>query len=195
MVNIFRSLPVYCAGKISKNDWRHQLFPRIREVNQTFYLDGLDAPHCIPSLGPFVYCGPFFLSCDHGCAHGPNTHGLGADEAGFRHGVVCGKEPPSRDEVVQRCLRWLRNSSVVFAWIDDATAYGTVAEIGYAVALGKPVCLYEPNEGFRGEEHLWFARQMATTHATAPNAVTAFSRFTRSAVAQRLLNSDECSLP
>ena len=62
-----RSLRVYLAGKISKNDWRHQLIAGLRNHSWE------DGP--LTQSG-FTYVGPFFISCDHGGFHGPNTHGM-----------------------------------------------------------------------------------------------------------------------
>ena len=58
---------IYIAGKIGKNDFRHALIPGLREHH----------PDSGPlDCGAFRYVGPFFESCDHGCRHGRNSHGV-----------------------------------------------------------------------------------------------------------------------
>ena len=54
---------VYAAGKIHKNDWRP--VRRGGELIDTVELE------------KYVYVGPFFIGCDHGCFHGDNSHGAG----------------------------------------------------------------------------------------------------------------------
>jgi very-short-patch-repair endonuclease len=70
--------------------------------------------------------------------------------------------------------------TVVFAWLDDLTAYGTLAEIGYAKGRGKNIIVaspelprhkaavyYDTEEGREhhgiGMEHLWLAFSLADT--------------------------------
>ena len=69
---------VYLAGKIAKHDWREQI---------VFLRDGVDAanperdlfnPELAIDCPDFIYGGPFFVSCDHGCGHGAGMHGTGA---------------------------------------------------------------------------------------------------------------------
>src|SRR4051794_12995050 len=56
---------VYLAGKITRNCWRHSLFPLgdASEKGPPLYRDG------------FAYGGPYFISCGHGCSHGRGEHG------------------------------------------------------------------------------------------------------------------------
>ena len=148
---------VYFAGKVGKGDWRHALVPDLR--------DSMGAIGTPIRCDQFVYCGPFFIACDHGCAHGPGTHGVGPN--------CIGETSPPRWLVPSLCFRWLRRADLVFAWIDDPTCYGTLTEIGWAHALGKPVYV-----GFATEElarEMWFAasgpRTGSAIHATAKAAL------------------------
>ena len=125
---------VYFAGKIDQNDWRHGIVPGLRNV---LYEEGpLDA-------GPYIYNGPYFVSCDHGCHHGPTTHGVLPARAWS--GEPCYQpseyaQPDSR-EVARRALEGLRKSQLVFAYINALDCIGTCIEIGLAVQMRKPVAI------------------------------------------------------
>lgn len=129
---------IYLAGKIAKNDWRHEVSPWLRSVELVEEL---------PMEGGHVYVGPFFIGCDHGCGHGPGTHGLGGEHS------TCA-EYPSRSNVKKRALAGIASADLVFAWLDDVTAFGTIYEIGHAHALGKRVIVGVPESGISPE--LWF---------------------------------------
>ena len=148
---------VYFAGKVGVRDWRHALVPGLRESQ------GVAAAPI--RCDGFIYCGPFFISCDHGCAHGPGTHGLGP--------TCAGEMSPPRWLVPRLCYRWLGRADLVFAWIDDPTCYGTLVEAGWAQAMGKPLYV-----GFASEDlaqQMWFAgggaRMGSGVHATAEDAL------------------------
>ncbi len=166
-------LRVYLAGKVGKHDWRHQIVPDLRNAANAY-----ETPPGHPDFGNpfrfgrFLYTGPFFVSCDHGCYHGDGTHGIRA------RSCECGVTSPSRDDVVRLCRRWLDRSDVVFAWLDDPSAYGTVAEIGYAVAKRTPVFLFEPTEASRVQrDDMWFVRRLADYRDVATDAKAAWEAF------------------
>jgi hypothetical protein len=148
-----KPLKIYFAGKIGKNDWRHKLIPGLRgawlgtecgeivgDLNElepvTWEQDGLTL-HCT---------GPYFVGCDHGCFHGDTNHGqisdfLCEDNADDEDSEVEALEEKvkrpedlngwlqDRERVYHRCESWLARSEVIFAYIDDEGAYGTIAEI------------------------------------------------------------------
>ena len=170
---------VYFAGKIAKGDWRtavapdlRSLMPNCRGVGEPVaaFPDGL-----LACDGRLIYTGPFFVGDDHGCGHGDGSHGLGA------HGPAC-FTGATRAEVVRLCRHWLERSDLVFAWVDTDDCFGTVAEIGYAVALGKPVYLYGPRSArtaLRQEQDMWFMRTLvggATIMPTVRDALDDFCR-------------------
>lgn len=163
---------VYLAGKITKNGWRNDVIGR----TQTRFMDGwpgnewaddvlhggwspwLPEPSLLEAGPPFDVTGPFFVTCDHGCAHNNSTHATvggciatGSDGEAWRH----------REAVRQLCFKAIDQSDIVFAWLDDPTAYGTLVEIGYAHGTGKCVVVAEPDYNWGGIE-LWFGR-----HGTA----------------------------
>ncbi|HEV7300582.1 MAG TPA: hypothetical protein VGN72_14550 [Tepidisphaeraceae bacterium] len=163
---------VYCAGKIAKNDWRHDLFPHMRSASGSWVANETPEPDQPLYRGRFAYAGPFFRGCDHGCGHGRSSHGVGAND-----GSVC-MANPSQARTVELCRKWIDDSDVMFVWLDAIDAYGTVAEIGYAVARGIPVWLFEPATMSDVQRtDMWFVRTMATRVTIAANPLDAFARF------------------
>lgn len=116
---------IYMAGKIEKNGWRHDLVPALRSINPG------EGPH---DCGSFVYRGPFFASCDHGCRHQPGAHGAAGERP-------CG-EDITRASVFARNQAALDGADLVWAYIDAPECYGTVCEIAYAFCRGIPVYLH-----------------------------------------------------
>jgi hypothetical protein len=138
---------VYLAGKIDKNDWRHPLVPGLRDAR---YAEGP-----IRCEG-FIYMGPFFANCDHGCLHGPNTHGLRSIR-GRCPAESGGEVELSEKEVVERSLEGVRSADFVFAYISSDDAYGTIFELAYAQLLGVPVIIaFAPGIAARGDNDFWF---------------------------------------
>lgn len=148
---------VYLAGKISKNDWRSYLVPDLRSANvenlsKWPILKNGVVVNTSSGVIEYDYTGPFFVSCDHGCLHGPNQHGNGADD-GF-----CGNvQGSSKELVVSLCKRAIDNSDIVFAWIDSQDCFGTIAELGYARGKNKKILI----AGKQRFEDLWFVYEMA----------------------------------
>lgn len=120
---------VYLVGKIYKNDWRHELIPSLR--NHQWSDGDIDCGH-------FIYVGPFFVGCDHGCYHGTNGHGAYLDN----HNDECNAENPSIfEEVALRCQNGVRRADMVFAYIETMDAIGSMVELGMATELSKPITL------------------------------------------------------
>jgi hypothetical protein len=145
---------VYLAGKVAKNDWRHDAVLGLRGALGNGPETGAQMPQgefFVLSTG-VRYSGPFFVGCDHGCAHGPSTHGSGNGG--------CTQTPTTRSDVARRCREGIDRADYVFAWLDDLTAYGTLFEIGLAVGLGKKIWLYTSPD--HDHDDLWFAKHSAT---------------------------------
>jgi len=180
---------IYMAGKISYNDWR-QAFINIKEG------DFFDTNESISITERFLnYVGPFFISCDHGCCHGKNEHGVG-------WGCGCGSERNEQDLqnsdgydqfVVSTCLKNINRSQTVYAWIDSLDCYGTLLELGYAYANRKnirvgvsehlinKINLYtSENQHLSrkpvGSHDLWFLEKLANEFIFAPTAKQAFEQ-------------------
>ena len=171
----FLGIRLYAAGKISHNCWRHTIAP----LRGAFANGEVDHPEKyewpkipIHSLPGAVYVGPYFLSDDHGCYHDtPHSHGVAAG------GRACGEAYAglSRADTAARCLAAIEDSTHVFAWIDEPTAYGTLVEIGYARAMQKSVSIYFKE----GEElgDLWFSAQISSSSSKASSATEAWKDF------------------
>lgn len=152
-------IKVYCAGKIAKGDWRHDIAPIRCEVMDDGTVCSRDSdatdsefmtlewPIVRSKRDDFDYVGPYFISDDHGCAHGRNQHGVGARFV-----------EAHQQRVFDLCLAAIRKSDLVFVWLDAKNAYGTIAEIGYAAGIKKPIFIAGSEELF----DLWFVYRMAT---------------------------------
>lgn len=146
-------MKVYLAGKIGKNDWRHSIFKGLRDSEMAVEKDLIqEKVFC----DKFEYNGPYFISCDHGCYHGENLHGRGKLNDG------CEENGDSHKNTLEKCLKWIETSDLIFVWLDSKDAYGTISEIGYAKALNKPIYLaIDKKMGKEVIRDLWFIQQMA----------------------------------
>ena len=142
---------IYLAGKIRKHCWRHRLVSGLRDHS---WSDG-----ALPQDG-FVYVGPFFVGCDHGCFHNKNSHGAIA----IRGDNAC----PGRDvhadfdcphlEVANLCLGAVTKTDLLFCYIDSNDCHGTLVEIGYALAQNVPVVIaFAPGIASAVHNDFWFA--------------------------------------
>jgi hypothetical protein len=170
-------LRIYLAGKISKYDWRTTIVDGMGTpcgIDVGAYYDYVNEETRYPKSwepyeqsihGVHTYTGPYFLRCDHGCYHGENEHGSGIES----YGCGCGSStfasdhkaiaslPRRREHIVHLCLSAIDTSDVVFAWIENTTCYGTLAEIGYAHGAGKTIWIAGPSHF----PDLWFTYQLA----------------------------------
>ena len=149
---------VYLAGKIEANCWRHALVPQLsgwrkREKNvlETVAKD-------------VFYTGPQFSCMGHFLNHGPTIHGH--IEVADIHRK--GHDPYLHGQIVlNRSKDAIKQADIVFAYIDSFDCYGTIAEIGFAHALGKTIFIVYPiNFNFEWNEEtqrneLWFIEEMA----------------------------------
>ncbi len=158
---------IYMAGKVYFGCWRHELVKDLRgalEYDEEGYKE-------IPQIEEeeFIYTGPFFMSCDHGCYHGENSHGMGLYNIDSKieykpdgmsyypgEGGFSVKENP-RQITQEKCITGIKNCDILFAWLDSEDSFGTFAEIGYAKALGKEIWIAYPHYN----QDMWFLYMMA----------------------------------
>lgn len=138
-LNLWDCVPVrprvYIAGKINVyGDWREEV------VGTDIYLDLEQAKNGWPvkagSAGgyPFLYVGPYLVDLGHGHIYGHEVD----HHTGY-------------ERVASLCYDAIQDSTLVFARLDDKTAYGTIMEVGQSVCGGKRlVMVYRP----MGEMHL-----------------------------------------
>lgn len=148
---------VYLAGKIRRHDpYRSAIIRRHRSatidaygdhVSQWPILDDhIDLEDRTYKLG---YTGPFTMSCDHGCFHAAkHAYGEGC----------CAPIDNTKLAVMDLCLNAIVATDLVFAWIDTEDCYGTINEIGFAHAHGKPILIAGPTL----YKELWFTYNQAT---------------------------------
>jgi hypothetical protein len=153
------AIKIYLAGKIAKSDWRHSIVPGLEEGTWG------DRLTILPGL---EYVGPFFIACDHACAHGPSTHGSDVNECTASNaGSIT-----SRDDVPVRCLSAIDDADVVIAYIESEDCYGTLVELGWALSKGKPVHLLFSTKLDRSTiADMWFIEARCT--AAVRNATIA----------------------
>lgn len=148
-----QALRIYLAGKIQKNCWRHTIVDGLRCADGLEQSSGTCPVGCelvMPQkwvelkksvFGIHHYVGPFFQSCNHGCYHVDSSHGLLVEHKG----------------VVSLCRRAIADATLVFAWIDSPDCFGTIAELGFAAALGKRIWI----AGRERFPDLWFVYELA----------------------------------
>lgn len=148
---------VYLAGKITKNGWRHNIVSGLRDWEHHLLgpAENLDNtwewpvwPQAIFNI--YDYAGPYFIGCDHGCYHGRDSHGY-TDNGCSSWGRF------EREQVLTLCKNAIQKCDIFFAWVETGDCYGTIAEIGYASALGKQIYIAGPNK----IDDMWFVYQMA----------------------------------
>ena len=161
---------VYLAGKISKNDWRLKIAGRrFRDYGYDRKIGAVGYTWTDYEVNDEMsITGPFFISCDHGCYHGNNSHGVGLnrfmhDPFGRKDGWFgcCGdgEEPPfTEQEVLNICKLQIDRADIVFAYIDCLDCFGTLAEIGYAHAKEKTIFIVFKNKEIR--KQMWFIDRM-----------------------------------
>ncbi len=136
---------IYFAGKIGKGDWRSEIFHDERigglefPAEQERYL--FDESYTVDK-GDFLYGGPFFVSCDHGCFHLEDSgHGAGA-EYGCGGGYNSEAQTEQTRQKIWRVNRSrLLRADVIFAYVNESDCYGTFVEIGMAQAQRKAVVI------------------------------------------------------
>lgn len=94
-------------------------------------------------------------------------------------------------EVLKLCFEQIRASDVFFAWINSPDCHGTLVELGYAKAIGKPVYIgfdnkvrRETDRGYFSESYLdiaelWFAAETADAYLSCDEPQVAYECLVR----------------
>lgn len=148
---------IYLAGKIKSNGWREAI---VNIRNCDYMAAGTKTKEELLLLFKkgfisfnnfYAIKGPFFLSCDHSCYHGENSHGVGVNQEGC--GSMFG-DAFTEEEVIDVCKYQIENSDIIFAYINDNTCYGSMFEIGYAKSLGKKIIIVFDTK--KRQKDMWF---------------------------------------
>jgi hypothetical protein len=132
---------VYLAGKMDR--WRQE----IADLCCVSLEAALD-PNFELDCGRFIVTGPFFIS---GCSH---NAGIGC--------VDFGSLEARRQRAHALPFQRIARADFVFAYIDAGDCYGTLVELGYAHALGKPISIaFSEKLSRKTFNELWFVRQSA----------------------------------
>lgn len=153
---------VYLAGQITNNRWRNALYKNgvgdgWRNPGETLSADATQREFIYSEYdaGDFIVTGPHSLGCDHSCFHSKKHAALGD------HTDTCLDltEVDHTCYIAHACMDQIRRSDIVFCYIESKECYGTLAEIGYACALGgKLVFVLFKYESLHDE--LWFIDDM-----------------------------------
>jgi len=132
---------IYLAGKIDKNDWRHSVIPQLSRYDDC--LEHID-------MDDFIYVGPFYKSCDHGCFHSDGSHGILGRQQKYRR--------VAQLQVRNQCYRAVMNCDIFFLYINHREAFGSLVEIGWAQAFNKKiVVIYAPGIASPYSNDYWFS--------------------------------------
>lgn len=154
-------MKIYLAGKVTKNGWRTKLVPGA-ELDASRLPCDKEWPILERAIfGEHDYVGPFLYGCDHGCCHGEGRHGVGAGGQGGEEPCCWGDSAFSREEVARRCLDAVRRADLVFCWLQAPEDYGSMIEVGFALALGKRVVIGA--DDFDLVESHWFASSASSS--------------------------------
>jgi hypothetical protein len=193
-------MKIYLAGKIGSMDWRHSVVHNLYNALEPIEENGnlLVLPDRWPTLknsifGQHDYTGPFFTNNlgIHCSIHGPDMHGNGFadDDMGFVQSGYVTKEKfdeinsnhnatentGAKELVAMLCLQAIIKSDVVFVWMDSNTAFGTLFELGFALAHRKKIWWATPNPAYSewADKDMWFAKNFASERVVSKSAKSA----------------------
>jgi len=175
----------YLAGKITGTTWRETIVDEWSFENHSssycqaymdYEEDGTWAvvPHACTVLDSISlsYTGPWWRDpfC-HGLSHDSNyPHGYSADGEPW-------KEESDKKQIANAVSKAIRESDLLFAWIDSHDCYGTLLEIGYAKGLGKTIVAVFSDE--IDTSQLWLTQAAATYSLTAKTPRDGWDEFWR----------------
>jgi hypothetical protein len=108
-------------------------------------------------------------------AAGYDEHDLRGEWEFYRQSVL-EHEQEYRYRIVEACRAAIRACDVVFVWLEDKTAHGTLVELGYAFAYNKKIWIGLSSE-MQDRDDLWFAAHHAEAVGTFTSAERALRHF------------------
>lgn len=135
---------LYLAGKIDGDDWRNCL---VTANAPEVWTPGIE----MPMIGNQICVGPYLSERGHG------EQGHAQSAKGHAEGIV------------DLCLSSIDRADAVFVWWNGSETVGTLVEVGYAKAKGKPIFVASP----RGVNVPWFLWDICETF-TADSPELAF---------------------
>ncbi len=138
----------YLAGKITATDWRDSIVEGWSNPKSGVYQNAVeDGLWCAVPCGATVcgvsldYSGPWWQDLWGGHGHPSYTGGPHACGNQFAEldDYSMRQYAEDRKQVTRNVHRSIRDSDLVFAWIDSPDCYGTIFEIGLARAQNKVV--------------------------------------------------------
>lgn len=173
---------IYFAGKIDRNDWRHELFTNSRlgaveDIDQDLFNPDYVQEKLWRRFKKYQYGGPFFISDDHGCAHGPESHGANASSQGSCCIDAMMSGTITKEKIFAINNERIRQATHIFCPLNSHDAFGTLVELGYAFALKKPIAL--SIHGDVDHAAMWYAKQTAKVIYHGNSVVRNFNSFMR----------------
>lgn len=193
----------YLAGKVRKNDWRHQIVPKLRTIAYGWdYGDRITVTEAtLPTIVKGTnYVGPVVASSDHGTYHGNNTHGASAWDDEDEPNLLLNTPLPfqwwfptnikqQRDFIFKDCIERINLADFMFVWAEEDfhTAHGTHFEMGYAHSIKCPIILAQADPSFT--ENSWFALKAVESQIIESNPALAFVDAVNTLITNRLLRT------
>ena len=138
------SISIYIAGKIEYDRTRYGLVDcsiHEHEEDLRFTVDIAARPFFFEHQN-FLYTGPYTVSNDHGTAHRFEHASYSGSSYGYPIPFELSGASASekyRRVVLERCRIGICKAELIYAWVNSEDAYGTLAEICFALGLGKRV--------------------------------------------------------
>jgi hypothetical protein len=137
-VELPKTPSVYMAGKM-KHPFRGGLGEIEGRVIETYLRDERREKRGYGMTGDMQYVN---LGGAFAYYRGPHAFNVTTKAHAYVHGSEAWYDDDLSQSVADHCRRGIRSADAVVAYIDCASAYGTLVELGYAAALNKPILLF-----------------------------------------------------
>ena len=181
----------YLAGKITGDLWRSEIIKEYGAQNKLAvrlpdnpgdYWGTLNNAVSVLEGHKLTYTGPWWVAPDicSGHAWAVDSEGPHATQNVHDHCMTLDHVGSlDRSLVCLNIRNAIKKADLVFAWINSLDCYGTLFEIGYAVALGKAVVVaFQSADNEWSQEH-WVSHYMADITYPASSSGEAWGRLWR----------------